>query len=115
MRQVERKILTEEDARRRKGPVAVEKQRARLDGANTRIRYAVAPTPARQFDFHVNFDSRGFAGRAGLANSGESTVPIQLMDRVGNGPCHRNPCGIGVRAEVTTAAAFDPTSFFEGG
>jgi hypothetical protein len=42
-------------------------------------------------------------------------MPLKLMQCVSDGARHDAPCGMGVRAEVITAAAFDPDSFFEGG
>jgi hypothetical protein len=50
-----------------------------------------------------------------LANADKAPMPLKLMQCVRDGARHDAPCGMGVRAEVITAAAFDPDSFFEGG
>ncbi|BDA12234.1 hypothetical protein OUHCRE13_14950 [Enterobacter roggenkampii] len=115
MRQVEWEVRTQERLGCRHGPVTAEYQNACLDRAHSGPGYAIAPRPARQFNSNIDFNLRRFTTFPWLANADKAPVPLKLMQCVRDGARHDAPCGMGARAEVITAAAFDPASFFEGG
>ena len=115
MRQVEREVRTQEMLGRGQGPFSAEHQNACFDRAYSGLGYPSAPRPAWQFNGNIDFNLRQRAQCRWLANADKAPMPLKLMQCVRDAVRHDAPCGMGVRAEVITAAAFDPASFFEGG
>ena len=114
VREVERKVRAQVRAGCAQGLGLREDQRAGLEGTHAGGRDAAWARPAGNLDRNLDSDMDGAVDLDGIAYLCDAAVASELVESVVDGR-HRAPCGIGVRADDTTAAALAPASFFDGG